>query len=200
MVTFDRAGRDSLIWLDLETTGAKDSDIILEIGISRTDLEMKEIESKNYVLPIPEEYERNLPDVVRDMHTINGLLEDCKAVKFPDGVEDVRDARSYMLSDIDNELADWVRSFNGSSHALLAGSGISHFDRKYIARDLPLFNKRLAYINMDIGTVRKFMQLAGVQLTVIPGSAGDKTHRGLDDAREHSREAKRFIEWARGGF
>ena len=196
MGTFDRKGRDSLIWLDLETTGSQDEDLIIEIGIARTDLAMNVLEEKNFILPIPYDNLKTLPDVVREMHTVNGLLDDCAAVKWPEGVDNVNDARSRMLSEIDLELSDWVKSFNGTHHALLAGSGISHFDRKYVQRDLPLFEKRLAYINMDIGTARRWLELAGVQLTV-GHMSGDKTHRALDDAKEHAMEAKRFLDWAR---
>lgn len=193
----DRKGRDYLFWLDLETTGSQDSDLVIEIGALITDRQMNEIEAKEFVLPIPEDSEANLPDVVRTMHTVNGLLEDCKKVEWPADSENVWIARIKMMSAIDIELSNWVKKFNGTNHMMFAGSGISHFDRKYVERDLPLLNKRLTYFHMDIGVVRRFLELADIQLTVNYNMSGDKSHRALDDARLHAYEAKRFLEWAR---
>jgi oligoribonuclease (3'-5' exoribonuclease) len=199
-MSFSRKGREYILWVDLETIGQTKNfgeDHILEIGCSITDQQMNEIDSRQYVLPISSEMVDKMPLTVLTMHTVNGLIEDAKKVGIPDNVENLWIARAMLLSNIDRELTAWVKSYVGSNHIPFAGSGTSHFDRKYIDRDLPLFSRRLSYWNLDIGVVRRFLELAGIQLTVGPNGAGEKNHRALDDARLHSREAKRFIEWAK---
>jgi oligoribonuclease len=202
-IPYEKKGREYLLWLDLECTGSQtESDYILEIGALISDRALNELESKQIVLPITSEMEDSLPDVVRTMHTVNGLLDDCKKKVLEQG-ENMFILPEQMLyneavKEADRELSDWVRKFNGSNHMPLAGSGISHYDRAFIKRQLPLFNKRLTYFNMDIGTVRRWMEFAGVQLTAnVQGATMNKTHRALDDARVHKDEAKRWLIWAR---
>lgn len=200
---YDKKGRDYLLWLDLECTGSKtESDYILEIGAFISDRNLNELSAKQIVLPITSEMEESLPEVVRKMHTDNGLLEDCRARVLAQG-ENMFILPEQMLYDeavraADRELAEWVRKFNGSHHMPLAGSGISHYDREFIKRQLPDFNKRLTYFNMDIGNVRRWMEFAGIQLTSsAQGATMGKTHRALEDARVHRDEARRWIMWAR---
>lgn len=202
-VPFDRKGRDYILWLDLECTGSKtETDSILEVGAIITDRNLDELDAKQIVLPITSKMEEDLPDVVRKMHTDNGLLEDSRGKVLASG-ESMFILPEQMLYDeavkeADKELAAWVRSFNGSHHMPIAGSGISHYDRTFIKRQLPKFNERLTYFNLDIGVVRRFMEMAGIQLTSnAAGGTMHKTHRALDDARVHRDEARRWIIWAR---
>jgi oligoribonuclease (3'-5' exoribonuclease) len=201
-MTFDRRGRQYIYWTDLECTGSTKDDYILEIGAVITDRELNEIDDRQIVLPITAQMEENLPDVVREMHTVNGLLDDCKSkvLALGEGMFIVPEKVSYdhAVAEADLELSAWIKSYNGADHMPFAGSGVGHYDRRYYDRQLPLTSKRLTYWPLDIGVVRRFMDLAGVQLTTsITGGTDAKTHRALDDTRVHINEARRWIEWAR---
>lgn len=200
-MTWDRKGRNYILSLDLETTGSEDDDYILEIGAAITDREWNEIDAKQIVLPITTEMEERLPDVVRQMHTVNGLLEDSRALrKQGDSLFIMPEMMLYnqAIEAADKELTAWVKKYNGSDHMPFAGSGVMHFDRKYIKRQLPKFDKRITHWALDSGSVRRHMELAGIQLTASSlGAPLEKTHRALDDVRVHLAEEKRWMAWAR---
>lgn len=130
----------------------------------------------------------NMADVVRKMHTENGLLDEVGQRGFFNSDMD----RMMQLAQVDQELADWVRSFAGGDHMPIAGSGIPHYDRKYIKRDLPLLDRRLTYYALDIGTVRRIVDIAGIEW---PEFHMTKAHRALDDTRQHIEETRRFLDW-----
>jgi oligoribonuclease (3'-5' exoribonuclease) len=166
-----------IYFTDLETTGStlEDNEII-EIGAAITDMDLNIIDARDYVLPSTKKLE-DLNLVVQDMHTKNHLWRDV--------------TRSVLdIKDVDAEIADWIRSFNGSNHMAFAGSGVAHFDRQFYKRDLPLTNARLTYWALDIGSARRiYTLLAGG----IVWPADTKTHRAIDDVYYHIQETKFFV-------
>src|SRR5688500_17384324 len=148
-----------IFWLDLETTGSDlevPSDIvgvnvrhvILEIGAAITDMSLNVLDGREIVIGHQIAME-NVKPVVVDMHTKNGLWKDV--------------AKSNVrMGEADNELAEWIKRFNGNDHMAFAGSGIMHFDRKFIRRDMPLVDKRLTQWGIDVGVIRRtFKDLLG---------------------------------------
>lgn len=182
----DRKGRDKIFWLDLECTGSDDDEEVVELGAAITDRDLNIIEERSYVLPATAERYALMSDVVVNMHRKSGLYNEIKVV--PDFEKDM------TLAQVDAELAEWVRSFNGGHHMPLAGSGVSHYDRKYIKRDFPLLDKRLTYYALDIGSVRRIVDLAGINWGE---DHFEKTHRALDDVKTHIWETKRFLNWCK---
>jgi oligoribonuclease (3'-5' exoribonuclease) len=131
----------------------------------------------------------NMKEVVVKMHTDNGLLDEVGQRGFyPSEMH-----RDMELARVDQELADWVRSFAGGDHMPFAGSGVAHYDRKFIKRDLPLLDRRLTYYSLDIGSARRILDLADVKWPQVHFS---KSHRALDDARQHIQETVAFLNWA----
>jgi oligoribonuclease (3'-5' exoribonuclease) len=181
-----RKGRNFILWLDLECTGSGDDEDILEIGIALSDKELNVIDTRSIVLPMMPDKLETMAEVVVKMHTVNNLISDSMGLGFYSSEMD----KSMQLAQIDEELSRWVKQYAGGDHVPLAGSGISHYDRKYIKRDLPLFNKRLTYYSSpDVGDIRRSLELCGIEW-------GDfhftKTHRALDDALQHLEEFRRF--------
>lgn len=165
-----------MFWTDLETTGSTlDDNQIIEIGAAITDMDLNIIDGREYVLPITRLVE--MKPIVIDMHTKNGLLKDSMASRLD-------------INDVDAEIAEWIRKYNGTNHMLLAGSGVMHFDRQFIKRDLPLTNSRLTYYAIDVGVVRRFTEL----VCRLPWIAENKSHRAYGDVLFHIEEAK----YARG--
>jgi oligoribonuclease len=158
-------------FLDLETTGNRPSDRIIEIGIVLTDRNLEPIEAYSRVVqplgwPL---YVESMEPEVRDMHTVNGLIDDVTRNGVP-------------MADVDREVADLLRAHNGRAHVPLAGSGVGHFDRRYIRAEMPQTDDRIAYWSYDIGVVRRFLKWWDISVPEADASKDMKTHRALDDA------------------
>lgn len=175
-----------IYWTDLETTGSDlDGNQILEIGAVITDMQLRPIQAREYVLPMTMKVE--MKPVVVQMHTKNGLFEDARESK-------------WTLAEVDEELEEWIRSFNGSNHMAFAGSGVGHFDRQFYARDLPLTTARLTYWPLDVGVVRRFFtMLAGTDWLNDDNVSDPKSHRALADVYYHISEARYAVDIIRNG-
>lgn len=172
---------DIILWLDLETTGNKDDALILEVGIVATgpgpEFPVKEaflgiINHKVPLFPL-------MDDVVLSMHQKNGLLDDINLIgQSPEVVA--------------SRLETWLDHILGGSseHVVLAGSGIAHFDRKYIRRDWLWFDTRLAYYMYDIGVLRRMLRMVGIESET---DQSQTPHRALDDVFQHIRETRQLL-------
>jgi oligoribonuclease (3'-5' exoribonuclease) len=178
---------DLIVFLDLETTGNTDLDEIVEVGLVLTTPEMDIIGDFSRVLAptldgMNRIYQRQ---VVFDMHTTSGLLDELKALPAKDWGED--------YDDVDSEICEWLDNLTGKSteHIPFAGSGVMHFDRKYIRRDFPKFDKRLTYWAYDSGVLRRSWQLAGLPTADRPANLVG--HRALDDAYASVAEYRSYL-------
>lgn len=178
-----------ILWLDLETTGNRPHDEIIEVGAALThqDYSIVSTFSETYrtTLPVSE-----INDRVFDMHVTNGLWKE--TMKSRSYAHD-RGAEAAILSWLGKNSA-----LKGGDYSLpLAGSGTSHFDRRYIERDWPRLAKRLTFWNLDIGVVRRFMRswlpedVWGALQSQEDG-VDPKTHRALDDVMLHISEARDY--------
>ncbi len=166
---------DVILWLDLETTGNHSTDEIIEIGLALTDNDLSIIDAfKRVIKPSAWGFKRIEDNsVVKSMHEESGLLDDLYKVTTI--------ANPFAMADVDLEILEWLKNAAGSSreHIPFAGSGVVHFDRKYITRDLPRFDSRITYWAYDVGVLRRTWELLGM-----PPRDGEmilKTHRALDD-------------------
>lgn len=169
--------RDTVIlFVDLETTGNTDLDEVIEVGLVLTTNDFDIIDDFSKVLaPTLDGMNRiHQRNVVLEMHTTSGLLDELKALPPRDFFED--------NSETDSEICEWLDAAAGVSteHIPFAGSGVVHFDRKYIRRDFPNFDKRLTYWAYDSGVLRRTWQLAGLPTATRPANLVG--HRALDDA------------------
>lgn len=169
---------DYIAWIDLETTGNRDDDSIIEVGFVLTDRDLNEVEAMGLTVK-PWDWnflvDRMTPVVV-EMHRLNGLLDDVTLT-------------IDRINEVDEAVSEVLRKYGKGNHIPLAGSGVAHFDRKYIRRELPKTDDLLSYWAYDIGSVRRFLRWWGIPT---PGSElrQAKTHRALDDIREHIAETK----------
>lgn len=166
------------VWLDLETTGSNEfEDVILEVGVVITDAELNELTALSWVLRDDDEKLVKADSVVQEMHRINGLEND------------VADAW-LSVEDLDLDLMLLLKGYGKKHDFVLAGSGVSHFDRRFLAEYLPTFLKYFRYYSIDVGVLRRTLKLAGRQDLLLPLSQENKTHRALDDARLHLEELR----------
>ena len=186
---------DLILFLDLETTGTnEEKDNIIEIGLSMIDAtkapEYPELDAINLIVKPTDDALRRLidKDVVFEMHQKSGLYDYLRNPELAHHVNSLEDAEFKAIAFLDRFVA------GDTSHIPLGGSGVLHFDRKFIKRWLPKFDKRLTYWAYDMGVFRRSFQKAGVA----PYSQEAKTHRALDDARVHADEFRFYQKFISG--
>lgn len=168
--------------LDTETTGNKPDSELIEIGMVMLDVpSLKQLGEFTIVIePSPEQFSVMMQnDVVRKMHEVNGLLKD------------VADGMGVHPDVADSLINKWLDQFTEDrSHIPYGGSGVAHFDRQYITKQLPRLNRRITYWSLDVGAVRRIFALQGASTASIDA----KTHRALDDAKVHAEELRFYAE------
>ncbi len=179
-------------WLDLETTGADpEIDPIIEVGyiLCRNEYAMPVVDEGNWVVGQPGDFwERfdGLAPVVREMHQANGLWAEVRA-------------SALRIAGVDDEFSSILKAHCGTNHVALAGSGVSHFDRRFIRAQMPRTDKRFTYWAYDVGVVRRMMQRVSADL-VRPIPGGSKAHRATADAYDHRIEWLHYEELIGGGL
>lgn len=170
-------------WVDVETTGVDiTKDKILELAIIVTTAELVEIGELDLVIQHGPLLELN--PFVLDMHTRNGLFTEIEARGLP-----LNEANEIL----GNFLAD---NLGGRKQLIQAGSGVSHFDSKFIARDFPETAKMLTFWTNDAAVLKRGFEFAGYK----SAKKGRKDTRGLHEVRNHIEEWKFFTNMAKGAI
>jgi len=137
-------GRDDrLVWVDCEMTGLDLSrDALIEVAVIVTDSELNPLgEGVDLVIRPPEGSTATMPDVVREMHTTSGLLEEL------DG--------GVSLAEAEQAVLEYVRSWVPEpGRATLAGNSVAT-DRAFLARDMPTFEGHLHYRIVDVSSIKE---------------------------------------------
>ncbi len=176
-----------LAWIDLESTGTNEHvDDIVEIAMIVTDMSLQPVMQYTEVIQ-PEHgdwYDRMRSiDAVFDMHTKNGLIEDLQSGVAPD------------LFSVDREIVSILKEMEIREKAImLAGSGVGHFDARFIRHHMKYLSKHLAYPVIDVGVMRRFVRDVVGRPDMIPneGDGSIKTHRAMDDIKLHLEEARYY--------
>ncbi len=192
-------GAIGLLWVDLETTGAEENrDEIIEIGAILTDFNFERMDGRadrDFSIVIePSEYAlgRMMKNpVVRNMHIHNGLLNDC--VSLPSRARAIEIAEQRLITYIQMAInAKKNRGDAGKFRFMLAGSGVGHFDNRFIRQHMPTLWKMLVFSPLDVGMVRRFLAISNVDLTPGADNTKSKDHRALGDILLHIEEAKAY--------
>lgn len=168
---------DKLVWIDLETTGLSiKKDKIIEIGVLVTDTQLNILDKGGYVgyVNITDEDISQMVDIVKDMHSKNGIIEMCKK-------------SSFKIEDIDKGAVEYISKYVQRSEAPLCGNSIA-FDRSFIEYSMPLLADYLHYRNIDVSTIKQLSQIWKNDIYI----KKDASHEALDDIRQSIEELKYY--------
>lgn len=171
-----------LVWLDLETTGLDPAKgHILEIGVVVTDMELREVDRKAWVLPyVRESILTSMDDYVLNMHMANSLLKEVWIEPtLHENTGDLQTRAARERKNIVRNIASWIRNTAGpdssKSERYMAGSSI-HFDRSWLAYHYPAILEEVSHRMVDVSTFK--VAFPGLLNQPI---ARDPAHRALAD-------------------
>jgi oligoribonuclease len=172
---------DRLVWIDCEMTGLDiERDALIEIACVVTDSELNLLDGGiDLIIKPPAEALGQMGDVVRDMHTKSGLLDE-----LPKGMP-LTDACTAVLTYVKHHVPE-------ARKAPLCGNSIAT-DRWFVARDMPDLDNWLHYRMVDVSSVkelaRRWYPRAYFASPVKHGG-----HRALADIVESVREMQYYRE------
>lgn len=165
---------DNLVWLDLETAGLDEhNDPILEMAMVVTDSRIEnEIACWETTVWDPAWDDgdglRGVSQTVMAMHTENGLWDDCAR----NGVS-IREAQATAILTLSQ--------LGGKGSFVMAGSGVSHFDQRFIRHQTPQLADWFRYYTIDVGITRRLLRSIGAGHLLRPEQP--IAHRAMADVR-----------------
>jgi oligoribonuclease (3'-5' exoribonuclease) len=181
-----------MLWFDIETSDSDENAphaALLEVGITITDDSGKIISEKNFVNQLNSaqlEKVSQWPYEVLNMHMQNGLYREVME-------------KRYFSRSFQDEILFWLHQKNSldgpplreGELLLLAGSGVSHFDRRWVKKLLPRLDQYLTHYAIDVGVMRRMLEMHAPQLAARARhvasrgiSAGTPAHRALTCNRQ----------------
>jgi oligoribonuclease len=172
---------DQLVWIDCEMTGLDLArDALIEIACLVTDGNLNVLDGGvNLVIKPPAEAVDQMIQVVRDMHTTSGLIDELAS-----GVT-LAEAQEQVLAYVQRHVRD-------PRKVPLCGNTIAT-DRSFLARDMPELDAFLHYRMVDVSSVkelaRRWYPRAYFASPIKQGG-----HRALADIRESIQELRYYRE------
>ncbi|WP_166022383.1 oligoribonuclease [Streptomyces chilikensis] len=172
---------DRMVWIDCEMTGLSLSDdALIEVAALVTDSELNVLgEGVDIVIRPPDSALETMPEVVRQMHTASGLLDEL--------------AGGTTLADAEERVLSYIRAHvKDPGRAPLCGNSIST-DRGFLLRDMPTLESYMHYRIVDVSSVKELARRWYPQAYFnAPEKAGN--HRALADIRESIAELRYYRE------
>jgi oligoribonuclease len=172
---------DRLVWIDCEMTGLDlTRDALVEIACVVTDGELNALDDGiDVIIKPPAEALDTMPEVVREMHTASGLLDE-----LPDGV---------TLAAAQEQVLAYVRQHVPESRKVpLCGNSIAT-DRSFLARDMPELDEFLHYRMVDVSSIKELAR-RWYPRTYFASPPKHGGHRALADIIESIRELRYYRE------
>jgi oligoribonuclease len=167
-----------LVWIDLEMTGLEpETDVIVEIATIITDGTLNHVEpGPDLLVAAPAAALEQMADVVRQMHTDSGLLEQLQHVD-----RTAQEAEAETLAFVRTHVPE-------PAIAPLAGNSV-HADRMFLRRYMPTLEAHLHYRNVDVSTLKELARRWRPQL-LGQAPAKSERHRALEDINESIAELR----------
>lgn len=178
-VSIPNGSQDRIIWVDCEMTGLDvTSDALIEVAVVVTDSELRLLDDglDLVIAPPPGALDR-MVDVVREMHTVSGLLD-----ALPHGLT-MEEATARVLEYVTARVPEARR-------APLAGNSVGT-DRAFLERDMPALTDHLHYRVIDVSSVKELARRWYPRVYFnSPAKAGG--HRALADILESITELRYY--------
>ncbi len=175
----DDVNNDRLVWIDCEMTGLDlTRDALIELAVLVTDSELNVLgDGVDLVIRPPDDAIAGMSDVVREMHTTSGLIDELDA-----GVT-LEEANARSLEYIKAHVPEPAK-------APLAGNTV-HMDRLFLSRDLPELEGWLHYRNVDVSSIKELTRRWYPRVYFAsPGKTGN--HRALGDIKDSIDELRYY--------
>jgi len=172
---------DQLVWIDCEMTGLDLArDALIEIACIVTDGQLVAVdEGIDLVIKPPPEALDHMPEVVREMHTASGLLDELAA--------------GITLAEAQAQVLAYVRTHVTESRKVpLCGNSIAT-DRLFIARDMPELDDFLHYRMVDVSSIKELAR-RWYPRAYFASPEKHGGHRALADIRESIKELQYYRE------
>jgi len=174
------AVRDELVWIDCEMTGLDvGSDKLIEIAVLVTDADLNILgDGVDVVIHADDAALSSMVDVVTQMHTRSGLIEEVRA-------------STVDLATAEKAVLDYIRQHvKQGKTAPLAGNSIAT-DRGFIARDMPALDSFLHYRMIDVSSIKELCRRWYPRIYYGQPAKG-LAHRALADIHESIRELQYY--------
>jgi oligoribonuclease len=170
---------DRIVWIDCEMTGLElGHDALIEVAVLVTDSELNVLgEGVDVVIACPPEALKSMPDVVREMHTTSGLLDELAA-----GLPMDR-AQEMVMAYVREHVPD-------AGKAPLAGNSVGT-DRGFLARDMPELEAYLHYRIIDVSSIKELAR-RWYPRAYFASPKKQGGHRALADIRESIDELRYY--------
>jgi oligoribonuclease len=155
-------------------------DALIEIACLVTDGELNLLdEGVDLIIKPPAEALTSMPDIVRDMHTTSGLLDEL--------------AGGITLTEAQDIVLGYVRTHVAEPRKVpLCGNSIAT-DRWFIARDMPDLDAYLHYRMVDVSSIKELAR-RWYPRTYFASPGKNGGHRALADIRESVLELRYYRE------
>ncbi len=170
---------DPIVWIDCEMTGLDiSSDALIEIAVIVTDSELNPLSpGLDLVIKPPAGATDNMVEVVREMHTVSGLLDELDS-----GVS-LQDAEQQVLE----HIKEWVPH---AGTAPLAGNSVGT-DKMFLERDMPTLVNYLHYRIIDVSSIKELARRWHPR-AYFNSPPKDGGHRALADIAESIDELRYY--------
>ncbi|GGQ98919.1 oligoribonuclease [Kitasatospora griseola] len=170
-----------MVWIDCEMTGLDlDRDALIEVAALVTDSELNVLgEGVDVIIRPPAEALENMPEVVREMHTASGLLDE-----LADGLT-MAEAQEQVLAYIRKHVPE-------AGKTPLCGNSVAT-DRGFLSRDMPELEGHLHYRIVDVSSIKELARRWYPRAYYNSPQKGG-SHRALADIRESIAELRYYRE------
>ena len=135
-----------IVWIDCEMTGLDiEKDALIEIAVLVTDGSLNVLgDGVDLIIKPPQAALDQMPEIVRQMHTSSGLLDELE--------------NGITLEEAETLIMEYIRAFVPDARkAPIAGNSIGT-DRAFIARDLKALEMHLHYRVIDVSSIKELVR------------------------------------------